>query len=264
MNSSSAQADKAQPIARGLRIASALAVTLAVFSVLAAALSGLGHRWGWGSFITGFSILRWAAYAGLCTAVLAAVIGVGSAWFRGSWRAAIASAVALVLALATVAIPWSYLRVARLVPPIHDITTDTENPPEFVAVLALRTDAPNPATYGGAQLAAQQKQAYPDLAPLVSDTAPENIFVDVEAVARSMGWTIVAAVPAKGRLEATDTTFWYGFKDDIVVRVIATDGGSHVDVRSVSRVGRSDIGANAKRIRAFLVKLATRVRKAEG
>jgi uncharacterized protein (DUF1499 family) len=70
-----------------------------------------------------------------------------------------------------------------------------------------------------------------------------------------MGWEIVAADPATGRIEATATTLWFGFKDDIVVRVSASEQGSRIDVRSVSRVGRSDIGTNAKRIREYLAKL---------
>ena len=70
-----------------------------------------------------------------------------------------------------------------------------------------------------------------------------------------MGWEIVDANPGQGRIEATDATFWFGFKDDMVVRVAPTETGSRVDVRSLSRVGRSDVGTNAKRIRAFLARL---------
>ena len=75
--------------------------------------------------------------------------------------------------------------------------------------------------------------------------------------ARASGWEIVAAVPQERRIEAVATTFWFGFKDDIVVRIRPAPGGSRIDVRSVSRVGRSDLGTNAKRIRAFLGRLAT-------
>jgi uncharacterized protein (DUF1499 family) len=71
-----------------------------------------------------------------------------------------------------------------------------------------------------------------------------------------MGWEVVAAVPAEERIEATATTFWFGFKDDIVVRITSADGGSRIDVRSVSRVGRGDVGTNAKRIKAYLAQIA--------
>jgi len=85
---------------------------------------------------------------------------------------------------------------------------------------------------------------------------PDRAFGQVEAAARGLGWEIAAAVPGEGRLEATDTTRWFGFKDDIVVRVTPALDGGRVDARSVSRVGRSDLGANAERIRAFLAALA--------
>lgn len=140
---------------------------------------------------------------------------------------------------------------------IHDITTDTENPPVFVSILALRKDAPNSATYGGPEIAAQQHAAYPDIRPLVSDLPPERAFERSRSVARQMGWDIVDENPAEGRIEATATTRWFGFKDDVVVRIAPAAGdGSRVDIRSVSRVGRSDVGTNARRIRTFLKKFA--------
>jgi uncharacterized protein (DUF1499 family) len=89
----------------------------------------------------------------------------------------------------------------------------------------------------------------------VLPAAPDRVFDRALSVARKLGWVVVAAVPAEGRIEATDTTRWFGFKDDVVVRVAPAAGGSRVDVRSVSRVGRSDLGTNARRIRAFLREL---------
>ena len=116
----------------------------------------------------------------------------------------------------------------------------------------MRAGAPNTATYGGAELARTQSGAYPDLGPHRIDAAPARAFERALQAARAMGWEIVAADAAAGRIEATDTTFWFGFKDDVVVRVEADGSGSRVDVRSVSRVGASDVGTNAKRIRAYL------------
>jgi uncharacterized protein (DUF1499 family) len=81
------------------------------------------------------------------------------------------------------------------------------------------------------------------------------VFDRAVSAARKLGWHVVAAAPAEGRLEATDTTRWFGFKDDVVVRIAPAADGSRVDVRSVSRVGRSDLGTNARRIRAFLREL---------
>ncbi len=143
------------------------------------------------------------------------------------------------------------------VPRIHDITTDTDDPPRFVALLPARQASSNGADYGGPAVAAQQKRGYPDIRPMLLPDPPERAFAKVEAAARAMGWHIAAAVPAEGRLEATDTTRWLRFKDDIVVRVAPAPNGSRVDVRSVSRIGRSDLGLNARRIRAFLARLST-------
>ena len=141
-------------------------------------------------------------------------------------------------------------------PFIHDVTTDLENPPPFVAILPLRASAPNTAEYGGPEVAAQQRAGYPDLGPLTLQVPPEQAFSRALAAGRDMGWEIVANEPTEGRIEATATTLWFGFKDDVVVRVTPTNGGSRIDVRSVSRVGKSDVGANAERITAYLARIA--------
>ncbi len=154
----------------------------------------------------------------------------------------------LVIAVAAVLL----LMLARSVPPINDITTDTENPPEYMAILPLRADAPNSAEYGGAAIAAQQLEAYPDIVPLVVDKPVDEVFDEALAAAQSMGWEIVASVKAEGRIEAIATTSWFRFKDDVVVRLTPLQRGTRVDVRSHSRVGRSDIGTNAHRIREYL------------
>lgn len=153
-------------------------------------------------------------------------------------------------------------RIRRLVrvyivryPPIHDIATDTEDPPRFVKVLALRKSAPNPPAYGGPEVAEQQKRAYPDLAPLMLGLPPERAFGRALEAARAMGWAIADADEARGRIEATAVTPVCRFKDDVVVRVRAQGDGARVDVRSVSRVGVGDLGANARRIREYLARL---------
>jgi uncharacterized protein (DUF1499 family) len=163
--------------------------------------------------------------------------------------------IALVLVAAAFALPVSKLRQASRVPRIHDITTDTDRPPSFVSVVALRASAPNPVEYGGPEVAAQQRQGYPDVQPLSLPSPPNQAFDRALATARNMGWEIVASDPPTGRIEATDTTFWFGFKDDVVIRVAAAPNGSRVDVRSLSRVGLSDVGTNAARIRKYLAAL---------
>ena len=109
--------------------------------------------------------------------------------------------------------------------------------------------------YGGAEVAAKQRASYPEIAPAELSLPPDRAFDRALAAAHAMGWEVVLSDPAGGRIEATDTTFWFGFKDDVVVRVIPQPTGSRVDVRSLSRVGGGDIGANAARIRAYLAKL---------
>ena len=161
-------------------------------------------------------------------------------------------AFALLLGLATAYVPWNGVKTARSLPFIHDITTDTENPPPFVAILPLRADAPNPPEYAGEEVAAQQREGYPDLKPLTLSKPVGEAFEQALEAARGMGWVIVASEAGEGRIEATDTTFWFGFKDDVVIRIVEAAGGSRLDVRSKSRVGRSDVGANAARIRKFL------------
>ncbi len=228
----------------------ALTVLLAVVTI---ALAGLGSRWGWWPFPTGFTLLRWGGYAALAGAALAVV----GALADRPWRVrSVAVAVAMsVLALATVAVPWNWRRTARLVPAIHDISTDLERPPEFVVLRDLRPGARNPVEYGGPEVAAQQRAAYPDVGPAVLPVPPLQALTRATTVARSLGWEVVSVDTAAGLLEATDRTLWFGFYDDVVVRVTPTAGGSRVDARSLSRVGGSDVGTNAKRLRSFLAEL---------
>jgi uncharacterized protein (DUF1499 family) len=222
-----------------------LALVVAVSGLLVLALAGPGSRLGLWHWRTGLGLLRWAAHLGVAGSALGVVAGL----LRGP-KAICGPAVAL--GLAAVAAPWQFQRQARAVPPIHDISTDTQDPPAFVAVTPLRKDASNPPEYAGPEVAAQQQRAYPDLRSLVLPIPPAEAFARAEGAARALGWEIVAAVAQEGRLEATDTTFWFGFKDDVVVRVRPDPAGSRVDVRSKSRVGRSDVGANARRIRRLL------------
>ncbi|MDH4175356.1 MAG: DUF1499 domain-containing protein, partial [Betaproteobacteria bacterium] len=216
--------------------------------------AGPGVRVALWDYGTGFQLMRWAGFAGLAVAALALVMLLLP---RPRRAGLVALVVALALGVGTAFVPWNALRQARALPPIHDITTDTGRPPEFVAILPLRAAAPNPATYGGPEVARAQAGAYPDLRPHRLNAAPADAFKRALQAAREMGWEIVAADAAAGRIEATDITFWFGFKDDVVIRVEADGDGSRIDARSVSRVGRGDVGANARRIRAFLRALGT-------
>jgi hypothetical protein len=222
----------------------------AIIAALLLLLAGPGVRLGVWSFRTGFSLLRWGAYLGLVAAALALSQLI---WRRTRAGGAWPLVAALILGLVAAGVPWYWMRVAERVPPIHDITTDTQDPPAFVAILPLRAGAPNPASYGGAEVAAAQREGYPDIGPVVLEGIPPGLaFSRALAAARGAGWAIVAADSAAGRVEATATTGWFGFKDDVVISVRSEGNGSRLDVRSVSRVGQSDVGTNARRIRAYL------------
>lgn len=235
-----------------------LGLVLALVCTVCLALSGFGYRNQWWSLRAAFRILEWSAM-GAALAGLIALAGIIAGVLRPERGRPLVAGTALVLSVAALIIPLGMMWRARHVPSIHDITTDTRNPPEFRAVLPLRAGAPNKAEYGGPEVAAQQLAAYPDLKPLLMPWPERPAFRKAVAAARDLGWDIVSADTAGGRLEATATTFWFGFKDDVVVRLVPQQGEDAVtlvDVRSVSRVGRSDVGTNARRIRAYLRKLA--------
>jgi hypothetical protein len=230
-------------------------LTLALAAGAAAALAGFGSRINMWHFHTGFAILKWAAYGGLAAALIC-LTGVVLTGKRGYLGGIVYGLAGIAIGGAVFALPLTFRMKAAVVPPIHDITTDNVHPPQFAAILPLRKDADNPAAYGGPEVALKQRSAYPDIQTLLLNAPGPQAFEQALAAGRAMGWRIVAAEPQEGRIEATDTTFWFGFKDDIVVRVTAADKHrSLVDVRSVSRVGRSDVGKNAARIRAYLARI---------
>ena len=228
---------------------SRLAAGLGAASLLALIAAGPLHHLGLAGLAGAFGVLKWAVYGALAALVLA-IAGIIVAARRRSSMTTALTALALAL-LAIVPVGGLAWKASRL-PAIHDITTDTLQPPPFLAVLPLRAGALNPAEHGGPDVVAKQRAAFPDLGPLLLSVPPDRAFARALTAARGMGWELVASDPAGGRIEATDTTFWFGFKDDVVVRVLPQPTGSRIDVRSLSRVGGGDLGANAARIRAYL------------
>jgi len=212
--------------------------------------SGFGVRAGLWPYGIGIRIFAAVMFVGAGAALLA-IIALSLRRFRArsAW-------IALAVGIVSAAVPLYFLGQARSVPPIHDITTDTQNPPQFVAILPLRGAAANPPGYDP-KVGEVQKGAYPHIRPLELAVPPAAAFARALAAAREMEWEVVAAEEKEGRIEAVATTRWFGFKDDVVVRLAPADGGARIDVRSKSRVGRSDVGANAKRIERFLMLLTT-------
>lgn len=245
-----------------------LALLIGVGTALVSVVAPLGVWLQAWDFRQGFSILRNVNNIGiwLVAAVLAmaAVVCVSSPYFYPSKQKrlitlALVGAVAVSLAYY---IPVSYRPAAdENIPPIHDISTDTENPPQFVVILPLRADAPNSTEYGSGpnmtaeKLAQLQTGAYPDIQPKRYTASKEAVFNAALAAANELGWDLVAQDFEAGRIEATDTTFWFRFKDDVVILIEEDGQAMLVNARSVSRVGVGDVGTNAKRLRDFFTKM---------
>jgi uncharacterized protein (DUF1499 family) len=247
----------AQPSGRRARagaVLGRLGLVVGLVCGAAALLAGPGYRIEWLSLGVGLQTIRSAATGAIAGGVMAA-LGLALLWRSGERRRLGLAAAALVLNAGVAGPPLYMVWQLQSLPRIHDISTDTDDPPEFVAVASLRKGARNPLDYKP-ETAAQQKSGYPDIAPLRLDTTPTQSFARAERAARAMGWEIVAVAPNDLRIEATDTTLLFGFKDDVVIRIRPQAQGSVVDVRSLSRVGGSDFGANAKRVRAFLKQVA--------
>ncbi|HEV2956267.1 MAG TPA: DUF1499 domain-containing protein [Xanthobacteraceae bacterium] len=241
-------------------IAAYVGVALAILALLTLAVGPLGWRLGWWHFrFAFFYLMPYAAYGAIAAAgvsILALVFG----WSHLGGRGIALAAVGVVVGAIVAYVPWQYDRLRGVVPPIHDITTDTDNPPAFVAALKLRPAGANTVAYEGKDLASKQRAAYPDIAPVKVTLAPAEAFKRALDTANAMsGWTVVDADPATGRIEANETSRWFRFTDDVVIRVAADGAGSRIDVRSVSRVGRSDFGVNAARVRAYTAALNGRV-----
>ena len=226
---------------------------LDVVSAAAAVLAGVTYRMQWVSLGSAFLTLRWATYGAIAGSFIAIAAWVWLSVTRAPRGRATAS-VGLALGVLVAAPPLYMANQAQHLPKIHDISTDTDDPPSFVEVLPLRAGARNPVDYKP-ETAVEQKRGYSDIAPLRLNVPPAEAFQRAARAARSMGWEIVAARPDALRIEATDTTLMFGFKDDIVIRVRPQAPGSVIDVRSLSRIGGSDIGANARRVRGFLSKV---------
>jgi uncharacterized protein (DUF1499 family) len=231
------------------------AVGISLLGLILLVIAGPAYRIGV-PLQTSFSLMRWGAYVGLAGAAAGLVTLIWSRWRVNRFGSALAL-LAMALGVVAVGIPYEWQQRAQSLPAIHDISTDLENPPQFQAVIPLRAEAPN-SLERPPQLAVLQREGYPDLAPVTLSIPPKEAFTRALAVAQAKGWEIVTADESTGRIEATDTTRWFGFKDDVVVRLTTWGTGTRVDVRSVSRVGRSDIGTNARRIENYLDSLQDR------
>jgi uncharacterized protein (DUF1499 family) len=234
-------------------LASRLALAAGVLTALLIGGAGPLYKYAGFSLQAALPLMFYGTIAAGATLLLA-VVWLGLAAFTRSGEGLVLVVVGAVLAVGAAMVPISMRAQAQRVPMIHDITTDTASPPVFVAIAPLRSDAPNGVDYTTDP--AQQQKAFADITTYRSGLSPAELFDKALAAAEAQGWEIVASSRDEGRIEATDTTLWFGFKDDIVIRIVAEEaGGSRLDIRSMSRVGKSDLGKNAERIRAFLAAL---------
>lgn len=222
-------------------------------SLLMLYLAGTGYQGGTFELGQAFTIMRYCAIAGISSVGLVIFYLL---WQRPSGLPLLVLFLSAVAGITAFYLPYRQVQMGSRVPPIHDITTDIDDPPQFVAVVPLRAGAPNPPDYLGGEIPVLQRQYYPDLMSRVYVQSPAEVYEAVTALVGELGWELVDANPADGRVEATDTTRWFGFKDDIVIRLERGPANSTVlDVRSKSRVGVSDVGVNANRIRRFTAAL---------
>ncbi len=221
-----------------------------VIALVCLGLGAFGYRFGILGVMPG--LLLTVIGVGLAAlSIVVGVIGLIVAMAKGMQAERAPLAIGVIASVVVIALMGPHL-AGGSVPAIHNISTDMQDPPSFDKVVALRADAPNPLDYDAEVLAPLQSAAYPDVKTLKSAMAPAEVLSKTQKVFDDLGIEVVNVDQSANIVEGTATTRWFGFKDDVVVRVRADGAGSLVDVRSVSRVGQSDLGVNAKRILAIL------------
>lgn len=251
----------------GLRI-SRLGALLAIGAPVLVLAGIVGSGQGLWHFSVGLNLLRWMffpALAGMALAAVALILGLIGRGRAGLGRGGLVLPIIAILVGGIYV--WQVLDVRKLAeeaPPIHDITTDLTAVPQFRA-LSVRADnfevVPDRDRADLASLNNQQRwetyhrEAYPDVAPLIINAPPAEVFDAAVALVGKRGWQVALADRSAGRIEATETVSLFNFKDDVVILLAPVPGGTRVDMRSVSRVGVSDLGYNARRIRSFLADL---------
>lgn len=221
-----------------------LGPALVALAALLLPLAGFGHRFGLWRLRMAFVIATAASLVAASGTALC-LLSLSQASPHGvlvTWLALAGAVVGLV----ALAVPARRLAVSLRVPSIVDLSTDPDDPPRF-----LTLDPGEPST-AGTPGAGPPQRSHPELGTLELDLPVDAAFAAVQAAAHELGWDVGVASPQDGRLEATATTFWFGFRAAVVVRVRPHNGGSRVDVRSVSQTGARDLGANATRVREFL------------
>ena len=229
---------------------------IAVFSAVAALVSIVVVRFGFlemkPALMTFFGAL---VCAGL--SILVAFAGFVALWRNGS-RGIGRILTALLMNVLILAYPAYLAMKYRNLPPIHDITTDPINPPQFDALARLRgTDGANTAVYAGLYSAEQQRAAYPEIEPVELDVTAQHAFDIVRRLVTRRKWLVIderaPQLPRQpGHIEAVAKTPVMGFREDVAIRITADDDGSRVDIRSSSRYFEHDLGSNAARVSSLI------------
>ncbi len=223
---------------------------LGIVAIVIALVSIIGYRMKWWRQLQAFDIFGWATFvAGV--AFLLCIIGAFKARANGRFRGMSLGILGILLSLPIMTSAFLFQYSAKIYPPINDISTDTINPPVF-------WDVPNPTEYPGSKVAKIQKAGYPDLKSLKLSMSPKVVFDKALKIVKDKGWKIAGTDEEDGRIEAVATSLLYGFKDEVVIRITPDSDGVMVDLRSRSRIGRIDRGANERRIRGFLKALKAR------
>ncbi|MDO6507959.1 DUF1499 domain-containing protein [Colwellia sp. 4_MG-2023] len=198
-----------------------------------------------------FQIIKYTGYVSIAVFLIAVLVGVFALFKKQKDVAKTCVVVALLLAMPVIGLSMQAAK-AKSLPFLHQVSTDTVNLPAFDVIIALRGEKSNPLDYDREKLALLQQAAYPELQSILSDLSVEQAFTKAVDTAMNLGWEVVAKDKDRGMIEAVDTTLLWAFKDDVAIRVQLTDMGSKVDLRSISRVGGTDLGANAERIKKFI------------
>ncbi len=224
-----------------------------LIAILTFPLAAIATRMDLIHFRTGFDLVGYSVMLAIAVFLIGTIVGFAKS--KSAPELAKAARFASMLALVPILIFGNQLIKTRTLPPIHNISTDVQDPPSFDKVIELRGEDTNPLAYPAENIEAQQA-AYPDIKTLTLAKPADEVFASALELVEARGWELVSQNPEAGIIEATETTFVWGFKDDVVIRIRAEQDNSLVDVRSVSRVGQSDIGANAKRIEGILADLS--------
>ncbi len=238
---------------------------IALFFVQLLILTVLLHRFSLLTTPVALNLIG-VSLGGLLLAIAVAVFSLIRIWFGGQTGAGQAF-VAIVIALLGLAAPAFFVSKAAFLPRLNDIATSPDEPLAFNVLLGQRPADANPIKDPDAAAIEEQVDAYPDLGPMVLERAAPEVFSLVQEAVERRGWTIASSeTPGEsgiGRIEATDRTLVMGFTDDVIVQVKGDDTRAEIDVRSVSRYGMHDLGANAARIRALFEEVTTTLEKGE-